>query len=233
MPTPSISAPMNIRPLQPGLTPPRRRLGLVLLASLLLAACGNPSSRDEGQVQQEADWIAAQEQAAQEQRQQQRTAALERERQTRAQQAEQRRQARTDIEQRQAQASQRADAERQARARETALTREQAEERQQRERREQAAIAAEAEIQAKLARIAELEEQIAAISANTAATDADNQLLREAIAAAEALLMALNVEQAKYENIVDGETVVPLDKEGIETLRERKNEATDRLDEID
>jgi len=48
--------------------------------------------------------------------------------------------------------------------------------------------------------------------------------MRQAIAVAEELIEALTAEQAKYDNVEDGQTIEPLAKEYIDELEARKNQ---------
>lgn len=89
---------------------------------------------------------------------------------------------------------------------------------------EQARRAAVAREQTQRARIAELEAQIEQIRASNAAVASANSKFEEAIAAAQALLDALNAEQQKYANTtVEGELLVPLEKARIAELESRKD----------
>ena len=89
---------------------------------------------------------------------------------------------------------------------------------------EQARRAAVARGQAQLARIAELEAQIEQVRTSNAAIASANSKFEEAIAAAQALLDALNAEQQKYANTAaDGELLVPLEKARIAELESRKD----------
>ena len=89
---------------------------------------------------------------------------------------------------------------------------------------EQARRAGAAREQEQMARIAELEAQIEQVRASNAAIASANNKFEEAIAAAQALLDALNAEQQKYANTTaDGELLVPLEKARIAELESRKD----------
>jgi len=115
------------------------------------------------------------------------------------------------------------------RARQEAFAREQErrrrEEVEQREYERLAAIAAaEAERQAKLELISQLEMQIASIESETRQDESTTAILQEAIMVAEELLDVLTTEQAKYERTDDyGNTLEPLAKELIAELEARKD----------
>ena len=71
-----------------------------------------------------------------------------------------------------------------------------------RERQQREALArAQAQRQQRLARIQELEAQIASLEAQITAGNAANASYREAVTIAEELLEILAAEQAKYENL--------------------------------
>ena len=99
------------------------------------------------------------------------------------------------------------------------------EEAEQREYERLAAIAAtEAERQAKLELISQLEIQIASIESETRQDESTTAILQEAIMVAEELLDTLTTEQAKYERTDEyGNTLEPLAKELIAELEARKD----------
>lgn len=184
------------------LTAQYRRV-LPLAVALVFAGCassGNEQNAPEQGSVIEAQRIADEAAAARAAEERARIAAAEeRERQAAAerQQAEQR-----------AQAEAAAQAEREATARAQAAA-------EQRQRQDEAA---------QVARIAELEAEIAAARANTGGVTTANAKLEEAIATAEELLEVLNAEQLKYGNTnAAGEPVEPLQKDLIADLEARKN----------
>jgi hypothetical protein len=200
---------------------------LILLASLILGACTSSATLEAEQAAIEQERVAAMQEtariAAEESRQ--RAAVEERERQSalaeqRRLQAERERQAvlaraRAQAEAELAQTQAQAEAEVQAQA-------EQAE--RQVQSRRQAIARAQAEQDQKLARIEELESQIAALENNASTVEQSNTIYQEAILVAEELIDVLATEQAKYENVdAAGNTVEPLAKDRIEELEERKN----------
>lgn len=90
------------------------------------------------------------------------------------------------------------------------------------EQARRAAIAAREQDQ--LERIAALEAQIAQMQISNARAEAANRKLEDTIAAAEALLDALNAEQLKYSNTnAAGQLLAPLEKARIADLEARKN----------
>lgn len=189
----------------------------LLLGLFLITALGACSTQGVREAELAAAEQAAMEQeaarVAREAREQERQLVLERERQQRAEAAERARlQAQREAEEEAA--SMRADAER--RQREAA------------ERREAARLAAlaatQAERQAKLDRIAELEAQIATLQASTTQDENATAVLNEAILVAEELLGVLTAEQAKYEATdATGNTVEPLAKDLIAELEAQKD----------
>jgi colicin import membrane protein len=148
-----------------------------------------------------------------------------------AQEQEQARIARIELEREQQEAARlaEAEAEAEAQAQAQARAREQAE---QAAREEAARIAAAeqsrrevlAREQAQQARVAELEAQIEALRVTNASRVAANTKYEETIAAAQALLDALNAEQRKYSNTnAEGELLVPLEKDLLADLEARKS----------
>ncbi|MEX0964713.1 MAG: hypothetical protein WDZ52_11805 [Pseudohongiellaceae bacterium] len=184
--------------------------GMLLLATL--ASCASQSGTDAAVA--EAEQAAMQQQAAQLAAEAERARAAELQRQREREQAERAR-AQAERDRQLAQAQARAEAER-----------EQREAAERRERARLAALAAaQAEREAKLERIAELEQQIASFQAEVSDDAERTASMALAIDAAEDLLAALTQEQAKYENTDEqGNTVEPLEKELIAELESRKNE---------
>ena len=194
---------------------PRLARPFVMLALILaLGACTSQAAREAELAVIEAERVAAEQEAARIIQEEERLRAIE----------EQRR--------REAEATERARiaAEQQRRDEEEARARAEAERlrREEEERREQerlaAVAAAEAERLEKVERIETLEQQIAAIEADTVQDEASMAILQEAILVAEELLEVLTAEQAKYENTDDqGNTVEPLSKDLIAELEARKD----------
>lgn len=187
------------------LTSEYRRV-LLFAAALVLAGCASSGSErnapEQGTVI-EAQRIAEAAAAARAAEERARIAAAEAERERQAtaarQQAEQRAQA---------EAAAQAQAEREAAARAQAAA-------EQRMRQAEAA---------QVARIAELEAEIAAARASIGRVATANSKLEEAIATAEELLEVLNAEQLKYGNTnAAGEPVEPLQKDLIADLEARKD----------
>ena len=205
----------------PGRSGPAAAKKVAILAmALALAACSSQAAREAEIAAEEAARVAADQEAARVAQEQERQRALEERRRREAAAAEERRLAAARAEQ---EAAERARQEEQRRRREEA------------ERREQerlAAIAAvEEERREKLARIAELEQQLAASQSATSGDNTSNAALREAVEVAEELLNVLTEEQDKYENTDDqGNTVEPLAKELIAELEARRNELLQRAD---
>lgn len=194
-----------------------RAIGGVLLMSFL-AACSTQSGREAEAANLEAARVAAQQAAAQIVQQQEAADAAEVARQREEQREEQ---ARLQAQREQREAEVRARAEQEQRQREVA------------ERREQerlAAIAAvQAERQAKVDRIAELEQQIASFADTSVSDDGSTEILLQAITVAEELLVVLSEEQAKYEETdAQGNTLEPLEKDLIAELQERKDDLVRR-----
>ncbi len=184
------------------------------LMMVVLASCASQGAQEAELAAAEAERVAMEQQAAQVAADQERARALELQRQREREVAERAR-VQAERDRQVAEAAARAEAERQQR-----------EVAQQRERARLAAIAAaEAERQAKLDRIASLEQQIASIQAEASRDGASTVNLALAIETAEELLMALTAEQAKYENTdAEGNTLEPLAKELIAELESRKNQ---------
>ena len=203
--------------LSPGTNEAFPRLGrpFVMLALILaLGACTSQAAREAELAVIEAERVAVEQEAARIIQEEERLRAIE----------EQRR--------REAEATERARiaAEQQRRDEEEARARAEAERlrREEEERREQerlaAVAAAEAERREKVERIETLEQQIAAIEADTVQDEASRAILQEAILVAEELLEVLTAEQAKYENTDDqGNTLEPLSKDLIAELQARKD----------
>lgn len=184
------------------------------LLMLVLVSCASQAARDAEIAAAEAERVAAEQQAARLVAEQERARAAELQRQ-RDREAAERARVQAERERQAAAAQARADAERRQREAE-----------EQRERERLAAIAAaEAERQAKVERIAALEQQIASIQAGVTDEVSRTANLAMAIEAAEELLATLSAEQAKYENTdAEGNTLEPLAKELIAELESRKNE---------
>ena len=189
------------------------RLFVMPVLILVLGACTSQATREAELAAIEAERIAAELEAARIVQEEERLRAREEQRRQEAEAAER---ARIAAEQ------QRREEEARVRAEDERLRREE-EERQELERL--AAIAtAEAEEQEKIDRIEALEQQIAAIEADTIQNEASMSILQEAILVAEELLEVLTAEQAKYENTDDqGNTVEPLSKDLIAELEARKD----------
>lgn len=200
------------------------RLVLVGLLALGLAACASPGARQaEIEAQQEAARVAAEQESARIALEQQR--ARERQMQQRRQEeAAELARIQAQREREAAAAQARAEAERQAR--------EEREEAERLERERQEAIAArEQEREEKLARIAELEAEIADVRAQTGQSEDTARVLEEAIVVAEELLDLLAAEQSKYDNTdAQGNTVEPLSKDLIAELEERREDLRSQLD---
>ena len=195
-----------------------RSLLLGAIVVMTLGACTSQGAREAEMAAQAAAQAAQEQEAARVAQEQQRQLAAERQRQREAEAAEQDRlQAQRE---RQAEdARRRADAERQ--------------QREAAERREQvrlaAIAAAEAERRQKLARISQLEAQIASLQASATNNENATVYLTEAVQVAEELLDALTAEQAKYENTDSaGNPLDPLAKELIADLEARKNDLVQR-----
>ncbi len=119
------------------------------------------------------------------------------------------------------------------RERQAELARQEREEAERQAQREEAARLAAAEQErraaiardeAQRARIAQLESQIEQLRASNAQSAIVNQKYEEAIAAAQALLDALSLEQQKYANTnAAGEPTVALDKARLADLEARKD----------
>ena len=190
----------------------------LLLSSLVLGACTSQATRDAELAAQEAALLAEQQEAARIEQQIASRQAAEERRQREVAAAEQAR----------LQAREQAARERQAaqvRAREDAERRAQEEAERLESVRIEELARVEAETQEKLQRIAELEQQIAAIESTASNDAASNEILLEAVAVAEQLLEALTEEQLKYEDTdADGNTVQPLSKELIAELEDMKND---------
>ena len=185
----------------------RLLLGVLLLC--VLQACNSGAAREAEMAAAEAARIAAEQEAAQLAAEQARMRAQEEERQRQARLAEQ---ARMDAE----------------RARQEEIARAQAEQERQRQAAEQArqdAIArAQTERRQKLARISQLENQIASLETDIANGNNANERYREAIMAAEELLEVLTSEQPKYDNVdANGIPVEPLAKDVIADLQARRD----------
>lgn len=189
----------------------RTLLGLTLMAAL--ASCASEGARNAEMAAEEANRVAAAQEAARLEQEEARARAAEERAQREREQAELARQ-------------------QEQREREAAVARARADAEQRRqeeaERREQARLAALAEAaarrQEKLDRISELEQQIAAIRTEISDDEATIELLQEAILVAEELLGALDTEQAKYdETDTTGNTVEPLAKELIAEIEARKD----------
>lgn len=196
------------------------RLIALLLTVMVLGACTSRAAMEAEQAAAEQARIAEEQEVARVAAEQarQRAAAEERERQVRIQEqqrveAERRRQA--EIARREAEA--RAEQEQQAR--------EQARRRELQQRREAQALAqAEQEREQKLARIAELEDQIAQMQADVSTADEVNALYQEAILVAEELVNVLASEQSKYDNVDnEGNLLEPLSKDLVAELEDRKD----------
>lgn len=198
------------------LFPSSTRLRAVATALLLavLASCASEGAREAELAAAEAERVAAEQRAAQVAAAQERARAVELQRQ-RGREAAERARIEAERERQLAEAAARAEAERQQR-----------EAAQQRERERLAAIAAaEAERQAKIDRIASLEQQIASLQAEATSDAGRTANLALAVEAAEELLAALAEEQEKYENTDEqGNTVEPLAKELLAELESRKNQ---------
>ncbi len=197
------------------------RMSRTVVTTLLLVtltACASEAAREAELAEQEAVRVAAEQEAARVAAEQKRQQALELQRRQQAEAAERAR-LQAARERQEAEARARAEAERR--------------EREEAERREQerlaAIAAAEEERRLKLNRIAELEAQIAQIQEQTADDEQSTLVLQQAILAAEELLDALTVEQAKYENTDQaGNTVEPLAKDLIAELQATKDELVER-----
>ena len=193
---------------------------VVLILILALGACTSQATREAGLAVIEAERVAAAQEAAriiqEEERlraEEERLRAMEEQRRREAEAAERVRIA-AEQQRREEEARERAEAER--------LRREEEERREQ--ERLAAVAAAEAERREKVERIETLEQQIAAIEADTVQDEASMAILQEAILVAEELLEVLTAEQAKYENTDDqGNTVEPLSKDLIAELEARKD----------
>tara|TARA_B100002003_G_C14151725_1_gene553976 strand:- start:258 stop:869 length:612 start_codon:yes stop_codon:yes gene_type:complete len=192
----------------------RTRTLLVATLLVVLGACTSQAARDAEIAAQEAEILAQQQEAALVEEQLARRLAAEEEIRRNAAEAERARQ-QAERERLVAQARAREDAERRQREEEERLERLRLE--------ELARVAAERE--EKLERIAELEQQIAAINATATRDETSNEIMLEAIAVAEQLLDVLTEEQVKYEDTdADGNTVQPLSKELIAELENIKND---------
>lgn len=183
-----------------------RTLAIVLVLTGL-QACSSGKEAEMAAV--EAARIAAEQQAAEVAAAEARQRAQEEERQRQVRMAEQ---ARMEAE----------------RARQAEIARAEAErerQRQEAEQARQAAIArAQAERRQKLARISQLENQIAQLEANIASGDVASERYRDAIQVAEQLLEVLSGEQPKYDNVdADGNPQEPLAKDLIAELQARKD----------
>ncbi|MBT3531274.1 MAG: hypothetical protein HOF74_08740 [Gammaproteobacteria bacterium] len=194
-----------------------RAIAGVLLMSFLVA-CSTESAREAELAREEAVRVASEQIAAQMAQQQQAAEAAEADRAREELRAEQAR-LQAQREQRAAEATARAEQERQRR-----------EVVERREQERLAAIAAvQAERQAKVDRIADLEEQIAAFSDTSVGDDDSAEILQQAITVAEELLDVLSVEQAKYEETdAQGNTLEPLQKDLIAELQARKDDLVRR-----
>ncbi len=192
----------------------RTRTLLVATLLVVLGACTSQAARDAEIAAQEAEILAQQQEAALVEEQLARRLAAEEEIRRNAAEAERARH-QAERERLVAQARAREDAERRQREEEERLERLRLE--------ELARVAAERE--EKLERIAELEQQIAAINATATRDETSNEIMLEAIAVAEQLLDVLTEEQVKYEDTdADGNTVQPLSKELIAELENIKND---------
>lgn len=199
------------------------RLVGMLLALVALGACSSTATMEAEQAAMDQQRVAAEQEAArvaaEEARQQAAAEELQRQARVEEQQrieADRRQQA--ELARREAEA--RAEQERQQRQqREQARLRE-----EQRQREAENLARAERERDEKLARIAELEAQIADMQTNVAATDEANALYQEAILVAEELVNVLAAEQSKYDNVdTQGNLAEPLAKDLIAELEGRKN----------
>lgn len=200
------------------------RLLLVTLMGLGLAACASPGAREaEVMAQQEAARVAAEQESAR--------VALEQQRERERQMQQRRLEEAAELARIQAQREREAAA---AEAREEAerRAREEREEAERLERERQEAIAArQQEREDKLARIAELEAEIADVRAQTEQSEDTARILEEAIVVAEELLDLLAAEQSKYDNTDErGNTVEPLSKDLIAELEERREDLRSQLD---
>ena len=205
------------------------RSGAAAILALLLAACASgPESPTASSAtpavgaQPAADSEGAAAGLTEEQLAAQRAeAAAERARQA----AEAERQRQAELARQQAEAERRAEEERQRLAEQQRLE----EERLERERL--AALATERE--AKLARIEELETQIAELQEQVAAGDALSGAMREAVLVSEQLLTLLTEEQAKYEedNLdATGNLVDPPATDAIAELEARRDGLLEQID---
>lgn len=198
----------------------RSLLGLFLIVTLV--SCASEGARNAELAAQEVARITAEQEAASLAQEQARARAAELLDQRREETAAQARQ--------QAQREQQAQAvAEQARAEEE---RRQQEEAERREQERLAAIAAAAAVrQEKLDKITALEQQIAAIRAETSDDDAGIDLLQQAILVAEELLEVLDTEQAKYDDTdADGNTVQSLAKDLIAEVEARKDALLSQID---
>jgi len=198
----------------------RVRFVALLLAVMVIGACTSRAAMEAEQAAVEQARVAAEQEAAQvaAEEARQRAAAEERERQARIQE-----QRRVEAERRRQAEIARQEAE--ARAEQEQQVREQARLREERRRQEAASLAqVEQEREQKLARIAELESQIAEMQASVTTADEANILYAEAIQIAEELVGVLADEQAKYDNVDDqGNLLEPLATDLIAELEDRKN----------
>lgn len=203
------------------------KLLAILLTLIFLGACTSRGALEAEQAAIEQERIATEQEAARVAAEQSRQRAVAEERERQAALAEQR-QVQADRERQAELARARAQAEAelaQAQAQAEAEARAQAEqaERLVQSRRE-ALVRAQEEQEQKLARIEELESQIAAMTSNVSTVEQSNTIYQEAILVAEELIDVLTTEQAKYENVDEtGNTVEPLAKERIAELEDRKN----------
>jgi len=211
------------------------RIAALLVMLVVLGACNSQATLEAEQAAVEQERLAQEAEAARVAAEQSRMRAAEEERARQARIVEQRRleeerRQREIAEQRRQQEIARAEAaaqvERERLAREEAATIER--QRQQ----EQERVRAETERVAKLARIEELEAQIAAIDAGVVETEAVSALYQEAITVSEELINVLAAEQAKYESIDEfGNTAEPLDKDMIIDLEQRRSDLVRQAEE--
>lgn len=194
-----------------GLRPYRLSIGFFLM--LGMAACSSQGARDAEIAAEESARVATEQEAARVAQQEARQRAEDMQRQREVQAA--------DTARLQAQRERDAEAAR-LRAEQERQQREEAERRE--EARLVAIAAAEDQRQEKLDRITELEQQLAAVQAEAGNVRAGNDILQQAIIAAEELLDVLTAEQAKYEDTdADGNPVNPLSKDLIAELEARKD----------
>lgn len=187
-------------------------LGFALVS--VLTACGSSGAREAELAAQEAARVAAEQEAARVAQEQERQRAMELQRQREAQEAERQRLA-AERERREREAAQQAEQERLAAER---AAREEAE-------RQAALAAVQAQRDAKLARIAQLEADIAAADSRAQQDVAATSYLADAVEVSEELLDALAAEQVKYEDTDElGNPTVPLAKQQLQELEALKAE---------